>query len=181
MSRKEDFGEMMVYVVDRRVPAPPRPSGLAGLVQHHDSFERGWQRVIEQFPGHDDAQILFAEEGEPFRDLAGRIAGTVRNPWSIWMLRIICHGAPAYLELGAGVRRRELRFFGTIRRAMTPSHLRGKGIEIHGCNVAEGSAGIRFVESIARSIELPVAASPNMQYADNLFRFEGSDIVRVTP
>ncbi|HUF04361.1 MAG TPA: DUF4347 domain-containing protein [Aridibacter sp.] len=172
---------MMVYVVDRRAPAPPQPSGLAGLARHHDPFERGWQRVIEQFRGHEDAQILFVDQDEPFRELAGRIAGTVRNPWSIWMLRIICHGAPAYLELGAGVRSRELRFFGTIKRAMTPAHLRGKGIEIHGCNVAEGRSGMRFVESIAGRIALPVAASPNIQYADNLFRFEGSEIIRVTP
>lgn len=73
------IGEMMVYVVDRQMPSPPRPFVLAGLEQHRDSFERCWQRVIAQL-GHNAAQVLSAEDGEPFRDLASRIAGTVRNP-----------------------------------------------------------------------------------------------------
>ena len=172
---------MMVYVVDRRVPRPPQPSGIAGLMRRDDSFERGWRRVIEQFPGHETAQMLFVDSNEAFRELAGRIAGTVPNPWSIWMLRIICHGAPAYLELGAGVGMRQVRFFRNIAHSMTPAHLRGRGIEIHGCNVAEGASGRRFVQRIANHIALPVVASPNIQQADNMFRFEGSEVARIEP
>lgn len=172
---------MMVYAIDRRSPPAPQPSGLAGLATYRDSFERGWQRVIEQFPGHATAQVLFVSSTEPFNELATRIAATVENPWSIYMLRIVCHGAPAYLELGAGVARRQLRHFRTIRHSMTPAHLRGRGVEIHGCNVAEGSQGRAFVQRIASLISLPVVASPNVQYADNQFRFEGSDVVRVSP
>ncbi|REJ76415.1 MAG: DUF4347 domain-containing protein [Acidobacteria bacterium] len=172
---------MMVYVVDRRVPRPPRPSGLGGLVRHNDNFEQGWRRVIEEFPGHEDAQMLFVESGEPFQALSRRISQTVSNPWSIWMLRIICHGAPAFLQLGAGVGRREVRHFRNIRHSMTPSHLRGRGIEIHGCNVAEGTQGRRFVQQIATAINLPVVASPHIQQADNMFRFEGGDLLRIDP
>jgi hypothetical protein len=172
---------MMVYVVDRRVPQPPVSSGLGNLALRHDSFERGWQRVIEQFPGHQNAQMLFVDPQENFRDISERIVGTVPSPWSIWMLRIICHGAPAYLELGAGVRMREAEFFANIRQAMTPSHLRGRGIEIHGCNVAEGARGRRFVTRIATRVALPVVASTQVQQADNMFRFEGSGTVRIDP
>jgi len=170
---------MMVYVVDRRVPRPPVPIGIGNLMDHHDTFESGWHRVIDQFAGHETAQMLFVDDSENFRDLAERIAGTVPNPWSIWMLRIICHGAPAFLQLGAGVRMREVRFFRNIKQAMTPAHLRGRGIEIHGCNVAEGRRGRRFVEQISGAVELPVVASTQVQQADNMFRFEGTGIVRV--
>ena len=172
---------MMVYVIDRRSPNPPTPSGIGGLARHHDTFESGWRRVIAEFPGHESAQMLFVDSAEPFRELAIRISATVSNPWSIYMLRIVCHGAPGYLQLGAGVGNREVRFFRDVRQAMTPAHLRGRGIEIHGCNVAEGRSGRRFVGRIASSVALPVVASPNVQYADNMFDFEGSEIVRIQP
>lgn len=70
------------------------------------------------------------------------------------------------------LRKKVSRHFRTNLRAITPLQLRGKGIEIHGCNAAEGGSGIRFVESTARIVALPVTASPNIRYADNLFRFE---------
>lgn len=173
---------MMVYVIDRRVPNPPIPSrGLARLNRPRYTFEEGWRWVIEALPGHENAQLLIVNESETFRQIVGRIVEAAGTPWNIYMLRIISHGAPAYLELGTGITNTQVRNFRNLKHSMTPSRLNGRGVEIHGCNVAEGRRGRRFVQGIANLIDLPVVASPDTQYADNRFQFEGNSITRVEP
>jgi len=171
---------MMVYMLARDIPTAPRPSGLGGLARGTGSFEEGWERVIRDLPGHSDAQILFVNESESFQQVCERVIAAAGPAWNIYMLRIIAHGAPAYIQLGEGVRTGQVRQFRRLSNCMTPVRLNGRGLEIHGCNVSEGTRGTRFVQRIANFLTLPVASSPDFQLTDNRFQFEGG-VTRFEP
>ena len=167
---------MMVYLIDKRASSAgvPRPAGLAALRADPSGFEARWRRVIGSLRGHDDAQIVFADSGDSVESLLQRVIDRVPNPWSIYMLRILAHGSPGFIQLGTGVRQGQARLFSRLAHHMTPERLRGRGVQIHGCNVGQGRRGARLLQSIANAIGTPVAASPVVQTPDTRFRFEGS-------
>lgn len=166
---------MMVYVIDARVPpAPPAASLREALVRHQDDLEQGWRRVISVFAGHEDAKLLMVQPAETWADVVLRMIGEVRTPWTIYMLRIMAHGYSGYIEMGTGIDYNEARHFQSLAHYMTPAHLNGRGVEIHGCGVAQGAVGTRLIQRIANRVGMPVVASAERQGADNLFRFERS-------
>ena len=169
---------MMVYLIDRRTGSAgvPPPAGLAGLSRYSDGFEARWTRVIRSLPGHDDAQIVFVNATDQIQPLMRQVVELVRTPWSIWMLRILAHGAPGYVELGTGVRAEQARDFSILAHSMTPARMGGRGVQIHGCNVGESRGGSRLLQQIANAIGLPVTASPRVQNPDTNFRFEGTSV-----
>lgn len=167
---------MMVYLIDKRVSSAsvPRPAGLAALQADPSGFEARWRNVIQSLPGHGDAQIVFAEADNSVTSLIQRVIPLVRTPWTIFMLRILAHGSPGYIELGTGVRLRQARVFSSLAQYMTPAHLRGRGVQIHGCNVGQGRIGTQLLQAIADAVGMPVSASSVVQTPDPHFHFEGS-------
>ena len=170
---------MMVYLIDRRANSAgvPEPAGLAGLraPDSHD-FEGLWRRVIESLPGHHDAQIVFANATDDIQSLVRQVIELVRTPWSIWMLRILAHGRPGYIELGTGVEASRARNFSVLARYMTPQNRNGRGVQIHGCNVGESRHGRQLLQALADAVGMPVSASPQVQRPDTHFSFEGPSI-----
>lgn len=171
---------MMVYIIDSRAPNAPPPASIGALMRHHDDFAEGWHRVLRALPGHEDAKILIARPNESLIEITARVIDEVQTHWTIYLLRIIAHGSPGYLELGTGVSRPQARNFSRIARYFTPSHLNGRGVEIHGCSVAGGTSGRALLQGIADAVGMPVAGSPDWQAADNRFQFEGN-LIRVAP
>lgn len=169
---------MMVYLIDRRAASAgvPRPSGLAALRADPSGFEARWRRVIQSLPGHGDAQILFADPNDSIESLIRRVVAMVRAPWSIFMLRILAHGAPGHIQLGAGVGHAEAELFSDLAHYMTPEHMQGRGVQIHGCNVSQGPQGRRLLQAIADAVDMPVSASPEVQSPDTHFHFEGGAV-----
>ena len=165
---------MMVYLIDNRAPNAPAPASLDALALHHDRFEDGWRRVLRALPGHENAEILFVGPDENLIDIMARVIAVVHTAWSIYLLRIIAHGSPGYLELGAGVARSQAREFRQLARSLTPAHLNGRGVEIHGCNVASGASGRALLQRIADAVGMPVSGTTDVQLADNRFQFEGN-------
>lgn len=167
---------MMVYLIDKRASSAgvPRPAGLAALQADPSGFEARWRRVIQSLPGHRDAQIVFAETDDRVGSLIERVIALVPTPWTIFMLRILAHGTPGHIELGTGVRHGQARQFSSLAHYMTPAHLRGQGVQIHGCNVGQGRHGTQLLQAIADAVGMPVSASPVVQTPDTHFHFEGS-------
>ena len=173
---------MMVYLVDKRAfsAGVPQRAGLSGLRAGPSGFEARWRGVIQSLPGHGDAHIVFAETGDTVESLIQRVIALVRTPWSIFVLRILAHGSSGYIELGTGMRHGQARPFFSLAHYMTPAHLRGRGIEIHGCNVAEGWHGTHLLQAIADAAGVPVSASSAQQSPDTRFHFEGN-VTKVQP
>ncbi len=173
---------MIVYLIDRRAASAgvPQPAGIAGLRAAPPDFESQWRRVIRSLPGHGDAQIVFANASDTIPSLLQQAAVLARTPWTIWMLRILAHGLPGYIELGTGVRSPQARNFSTLAQYMTPGRMNGRGVQIHGCNVGQNRQGRQLLQAIANALDLPVMASPQVQRPDTRFQFEG-DTVTVNP
>lgn len=167
---------MMVYLIDKRASSAgvPRPDGLAALRADPSGFEARWRRVIQSLPGHGDARIVFAETRDRVESLIEQVIAQVRTPWTIYLLRILAHGSPGYMELGTGVQHGQARLFSRLAHYMTPTHLRGRGVQIHGCNVGQGRHGTQLLQAIADAVGMPVSASPTVQIPDTHFHFEGS-------
>jgi hypothetical protein len=121
--------------------------------------------------------VLVANSSETTADLTRRLIRAVQRPYLIWMLRIVAHGRPGYMQLGRGVRPGDADGFSPLQ---TYFSVTGRGVEIHSCNLAGGVEGQRLMQRLADAFGQPVAASPQFQLADNGFRFEGS-VTRVTP
>jgi Domain of unknown function (DUF4347) len=168
---------MIVYLIDSRTPAIPRTTGLDGLMRRDESHAEGWRRIIRSHAGHADSVVEMVAPTDTFADLVLRVASRVANPWSIYLLRIMCHGSPGYLELGTGVGMDEARHFEGLAHYMTPARMRGQGVQIHGCEVAHGARGHRFLQRVANRVGMPVAGSDRIQYADRGFVWDGPPTV----
>lgn len=118
-----------------------------------------------------------AEPSETVADLTRRVIAAVGQRHVIWMLRIVAHGLPGRMELGRGVGMAEASGFAPLRPYFS---VNGPGVEIHSCNLGDGPAGRRLLRRLASAFGRPVAASSELQLADNGFRFEGA-VVRAEP
>jgi hypothetical protein len=171
---------MMVYIIDSRAASAgvPQPVDLTGLNAPPPSgFEARWRRAIASLPGHADAGIVFAQPNDSIQSLIQRVISLVPHPWSIYMLRIVAHGYPGSLDLGTGLNRSRAMLFHPLGHFMTPTHLGGRGIQIHGCNVAEGPAGRAFLQALANAVQMPVSGGVMVQIPDSRFHFEGDAAV----
>ena len=175
---------MMVYLIDKRARSAgvPEPAGLVGLraPASHD-FEALWRRDIGSLPGHRDPRIVFANATDDIQFLIQQATGLVGTPWSIWMLRILAHGSPGYIQLGTGVEASQARNFSLLAQYMTPQRMNGRGVQIHGCNVGEGRYGRHLLQALADAVGMPVTASTKVQRPDTNFLFEGGPSITVEP
>lgn len=164
---------MMVYLIDSRVPVAPQPSGVAGLLRNTTDIDEGWRRVVSALPGHEDCQVVLAQPEDEIPDLVDSLIQAVRTLRTIWLLRILAHGDAGWLELGTGMRVPQAGHFAPLANYMTAE---GRGVEIHGCNVAGNQQGRRLIQRLANAVRMPVTASPDVQFADNRFTFDGTTV-----
>lgn len=177
---------MIIYVFDKRIYDTPRTSTRESV---------------------SDTEMVIAQESDSVRHIVNDIIAAAQNERSIWLLRIICHGAPGGLQLGAGVNVGNARLFSDLQPYFTPG---GRGIELHSCNVASetdsltgvfavgsgtvrhitdrgtpghgtGGVGGAFLSALARAAGVPVIAGYDTQYYDREYRWEGRGTMTVEP
>lgn len=107
-------------------------------------------------------------------------------PPRMTLMRIGSHGTPGALQLGTGLNVTTTVAFSRARAwfeySNTPpperlSPPRGQGIEIHGCNAAEGLEGADFLRAMAQNTRQVVTAGTGTQRDDFNWRFEGPTLM----
>lgn len=104
----------------------------------------------------------------------------------ITILRFFGHGAPGIMGIAGGSgpdMSRHLADLGGARRRRTvrsraehwPYFAPNGRVELHGCNVGQGRAGRRLLQSMAQTLGVPLSAGVRTQLAGGAsnFRFEG--------
>lgn len=163
----------------------------------HDSTQRD-----PSLRGTTSAFVMHYHAGNPRRPVFPRtmtipevVATIVRfihdsfpgNPFrSIGTLLIGAHGQPGSLRLGTGVDASTAAEFGRLSPffahqdtpppadGITP--IWGQGIELHGCNVAQGALGEGLLAAMARATHQIVKGGHALQYRDPCWNYEGGQV-----
>lgn len=159
--------EMIINLFDSRV------LGRAGGTV---VFPNEWS--LSRSSAHGPGPIV-SSSTEPAANIMRRVRAVAGTGRTIWMLRILCHGNSAFLQLGNGISSANANVFSTLNGYFTPD---GPGVSVHACLVASSvrgapslggtKPGIRFLQSIAGATGAMVRASTRLQYGDS-FEFNG--------
>jgi hypothetical protein len=163
----------------------------------HDSTQR-----IPGFCGITSSFVMHYHEGPPRRPVfpptmtIPEVVATIvqfigdsfpGNPFrSIGTLFIGAHGQPGRFRLGTGVDASNAAEFGRLSPffafqdtpppvdGITP--IWGQGIELHGCNVAQGALGEGLLSAMARATHQIVKGGHVLQYRDECWNYEGGQV-----
>ena len=122
-----------------------------------DSRVTGYQTFIDQM---DKASEIFIIDAQS--DGLAQIATALQGRTDIDALHIISHGSQGALYLGSTVLDSSNLSMHAAQLASIGSSLTKTGdILLYGCNVAQGDAGVQFINSLAQATGADVAASSN--------------------
>jgi hypothetical protein len=156
-----------------------------------------------------DYKLVTILETDTLHVAIEKIRQKARREQNIWLLRIIAHGCPGGMLLGSDmVNVGNASLFHELAPYFTP---RGRGIELHSCNVASstsslvsiidvsrpgtsrhisdrgtpesgtGGVGGAFLHALASATGVSVVAGYDTQFADSGFRWEGRGTMTVDP
>jgi hypothetical protein len=162
---------------------PAKDTGIIDVVDATVAFDEREVRVISSSGLN---PIVLKSMSGAVEYMVQQIKARVRVQGFITLLRFHGHGASGGINLAAGQEDFDEHHSGfsnvnwisvSASLAQLRPYFASQGrVELHGCNVAQGAAGLLFLRRLAKIWRVPVSAGEEKQYAGNEFNqfvFEG--------